>query len=119
MPISCRSEARAARIQRRSNRASAPSLAHNRRLERKLNFVSVRTIKEGSSSVKPPLAARLCVCEREPPDHFAYLIPERIASEALQALPSHHWCKIGISKREERSPFVNPTVAVDWGLGKI
>ena len=38
-----------------------------------------------SSSVKPPLAARLCVCEREPPAHFAYLDPERIASEALQA----------------------------------
>jgi hypothetical protein len=28
------------------------------------------------------LAARLCVCEREPPAHFVYLVPERIASSA-------------------------------------
>ena len=27
----------------------------------------------------------VCLCEREPPAHFAYLDPERIASEALQA----------------------------------
>jgi hypothetical protein len=43
-------------------------------------FISdVNPYNLGVNIVKPPIAARLCVCEREPPAHFAYLVPERIA----------------------------------------
>jgi len=36
--------------------------------------------------IKPPISARLCVCEREPPAQFAYLVPERIALRAASPL---------------------------------
>jgi hypothetical protein len=47
-----------------------PRLTHNRRLD----------------EVMPHIAARLCVCEREPPAHFACLVPERIALRAASLL---------------------------------
>ena len=39
---------------------------------------------------KAALSACLCVCEREPPAHFAYLVPERIALRTASLLYAEH-----------------------------
>ena len=74
-----------------------------------------------SKAQKPPIAARLCVCERDPPAHFAYLVPERIAPRAvsLQARA----CSASCRSLRFRGPLgarqvMSPDVQLTHGPGR-